>query len=368
MTRDSLRPCALYALATLVAGALAQDPTVYYDISYGSDHERQKLDLYVPPGYDTPRPVVIWIHGGGWWGGDKFTAAAKADILCPAGFAVAGINYRYSTQATFPAQIHDCKAAVRWLRAHAEAYNLEPTRFGVWGHSAGGHLAALVGTSGSVADLEGVVTGGGMVDCLAASSRVQAAADYAGLNDFFQLDEAHMGPDSSVSVLIGECVGDIIAHQYEPQWAESVALLRSASPCSHVTSDDPPFYIAHGTADESVPVEQSLLLYDALCAVGAPATLHLLEGAGHGLTPEEDLLVRAHFEQWLRDIPAVGDYDGDGAVDGADFAGLPTCMSGPSGAVGFRIPSAACRSAYDYDVDADIDLCDLARFQASLGG
>jgi len=137
-------------------------------------HETQEMDIFNPmtvtlPGQKDepapPRPLLIWIHGGGWIGGSKDHCPAVS--MCRDGFVVASINYRLSSEATFPAQIEDCKAAVRWLRAHAKAYNIDVNRVGVWGASAGGHLAALVGTSGDVKELD-------KGDNLEQSSRVQA--------------------------------------------------------------------------------------------------------------------------------------------------------------------------------------------------
>src|SRR5262249_44838326 len=136
-------------------------------------HARQRLDLYVPAKADTPLPVIVWVHGGAWLGGGK-GGGGPAVPLVGKGYAVASINYRLSQHAVFPAQIEDCKAAIRWLRANAKTYNLNPERIGVWGASAGGHLVALLGTSGDALDREGK---GGNAD---QSSRVQAAVGFFG--------------------------------------------------------------------------------------------------------------------------------------------------------------------------------------------
>src|SRR5262249_38247477 len=142
------------------------------DLRYGPHQERNTLDLYVPKS-DTPLPLVIWVHGGGWQDGNN-----PAMQLLKSGYAVASINYRLSQHAVFPAQIEDCKAAVRLLRANAKKYNLNPDAFGAWGASAGGHLVALLGTSGEVKELEGEV--GESKDT---SSRVQAVVDFYGPTD-----------------------------------------------------------------------------------------------------------------------------------------------------------------------------------------
>src|SRR5262249_39045436 len=162
---------------------------VHKDLEYvQGGHERQRLDLYVPERADTPLPVIVWIHGGAWMGGSKDGGVPALPFLGK-GYAVASVNYRLSQHAVFPAQIQDCKAAIRWLRANAKTYNLDPERIGVWGASAGGHLVALLGTSGGVEDLEGK---GGNAD---QSSRVQAVVDFFGPTDFLQMD-AHAVPDA----------------------------------------------------------------------------------------------------------------------------------------------------------------------------
>ena len=144
-------------------------------------HERQRLDLYVPAEADAPLPVIVWIHGGAWLGGSKEMGVPALPFVGK-GYAVASINYRLSQHAVFPAQIEDCKAAIRWLRANARTYNLNAGRIGVWGASAGGHLVALLGTSGGVEDFDGK---GGNAD---RSSRVQAVVDFFGPTDFLQMD------------------------------------------------------------------------------------------------------------------------------------------------------------------------------------
>ena len=206
------------------------------------------LDLYCPEKVSGPAPVIVWVHGGGWRTGGKKRCPAVA--LVPDGYAVASIDYRLSSTAPFPAQIEDCKAAVRWLRANAAKYNLDADRIGVWGMSAGGHLAALLGTSGGVPELEG------SGDNMQYSSRVQAVCDVAGPVDLLAL--TNLGPERRFAIegLLG---GAPIA----------------ASPIHYVSKDDPPFLIVHGEADRVVPVEQSQRFYEELRKAGVNATLKM---------------------------------------------------------------------------------------------
>src|SRR5262249_6801241 len=145
---------------------------VHADLEYvPGGHARQRLGLYVPAKADTPLPVIVWVHGGAWMGGSK-VGGGPARPFVGTGDAVGRIHYRLSQDDVFAAQIEDCKAAIRWLRANARTYHLNPERIGVWGASAGGHLVALLGTSGGVEEREGK---GGNAD---QPSRVQAVVDF----------------------------------------------------------------------------------------------------------------------------------------------------------------------------------------------
>lgn len=245
---------------------------VHRDLAYITDgHERQKLDLYLPETGQT-HPLIIWVHGGAFRVGSK---EGNPDNPPPfdyvlQGYALASINYRLSQHAIFPAQIEDCKAAVRWLRAHAAAYKLDPTHFGAWGPSAGGHLVAMLGTAGHVAEFE-------VGEHLDQSSRVQCVVDYFGPTDFLQMDTQrlpdgmiHDTPDSPESELVG---GPIQAHP------DKVA---RANPITYITADLPPFLIIHGDQDPLVPYGQSVLLIEALLAAKADVTFHTVKGGGHG--------------------------------------------------------------------------------------
>ena len=226
-------------------------------------HERQRLDLYVPEKADGPLPVIVWVHGGAWLGGSK-EGVGPALPFVRKGYAVASINYRLSQHARFPAQIEDCKAAIRWLRANAKEYDLDPDRIGVWGPSAGGHLVALLGTSGDVKDLEGKEGTPGQ------SSRVQAVVDWFGPTDVTRMGGSHDGPDSPEAKLLGGPV------------QENKEKAVRANPITYVSKDDPPFLIMHGDKDPTVPFSQSELLVEALKNAGVEATFIPVKGAGHG--------------------------------------------------------------------------------------
>jgi acetyl esterase/lipase len=246
----------------------------YRDLAYvEGGHERHKLDLFVPEQAPQPLPVIIWIHGGGWTGGDKSGCPPLRQGFAQRGYAIASLNYRLSQHAIFPGQIEDCKAALRWLRAHAKTYNLNAERFGVWGSSAGGHLVALLGTSGDVKEFD-------VGAHRELSSRVQCVMDDYGPTDFTQMDAhripsatlVHNSPTSPESRLIGGLIT-------EPGNAAKVA---RANPVTYVTKDDPPFLIVHGDEDPLVPHHQSEMLFDALKAAGVRVRLNTVQGGGHG--------------------------------------------------------------------------------------
>ncbi len=241
------------------------------DVEYARiDGRPLRLDLYLPTSISKPVPVIVYIHGGAWRAGSKATCPIVQ--LAGKGFAIVSIDYRLTDTAAFPAQIHDCKGAIRWVRAHAKEYGLDSDRVGVWGNSAGGHLVALLGTSGGIKELEGNVGGN-----LEYSSRVQAVADFCGptsfrLEDLKGLEGAGEGktPLAVVSLLGGTV-------------QEKAELARQASPTSFVSPDDPPFFIAHGERDPIVPVSQARILAAALKKTNVDVTLHIDPEADHGV-------------------------------------------------------------------------------------
>ena len=262
--------------------------TVHRDLAYVTDgHERQKLDLYTPDEGEN-LPLIIWVHGGAWMGGNKTRYVPRAYLK--SGYAGASLNYRLSQHAIFPAQIEDLKAAVRWLRANAETYRLDPNRFAAWGSSAGGHLVAMLGTTGGVNEFE-------VGENLEVSSQVQAVVDYYGPTDFLQMDTyrlpdglVHDAPDSPESKLVG---GPIQEHK------DRVA---KANPITYVSKEDPPFLIIHGDQDKLVPYHQSVLLNDALKKATVPVTFYKVEGGGHGWfkDPKVPELTKTFLEQHLK--------------------------------------------------------------------
>lgn len=218
-----------------------------------------------------PRPAIVWVHGGGWISGTKDQGIERLSTLATRGWYGLTIEYRLSGEAIFPAQIEDVKCAVRYLRAHAAEFNLDPDRIAMWGSSAGGHLVALAGVSSGSTELEGVGS------WLGVSSRVNAVVDWYGPTDLTTMQSQGLpcsGDHSSASSPEGRLVGCAI--ESCPDRA------RAASPMTYVTSDDPPMLIQHGTNDCTVPPLQSVTFASALSALQVPATLELLEGAGHG--------------------------------------------------------------------------------------
>jgi acetyl esterase/lipase len=232
------------------------------------------LDLFLPDGAG-PFPLVINIHGGGFRMGCKeMLDTALAHALLAQGVAVASINYRLSGEALFPAALQDAKAAVRFLRAQAKTYRLDPDHFIAFGQSAGGNLASMLGTSGGVAALDDPTLGHAEV-----SSRVQGVIDWFGPVDFLQLDAQardqgcpadHGSADSPESRYLGQPIADV------PEKA------RQANPITYIDATDPPFLLQKGDRDCLLPVAQLQLLHDALKQAGVPVRLDILAGAGHG--------------------------------------------------------------------------------------
>jgi acetyl esterase/lipase len=243
-----------------------------------------QLDLWVPEA-PTPAPLVVWIHGGGWMIGDRrylpetLRPNQLFDALLAAGLAVATIDYRLALEAPFPAQLHDAKAAIRYLRAHADELGISTDRIGVWGESAGGHLAALVGLTGHRDDLEGGI---GVVG---PPSSVDVVVDWYGPADFTTMPR--MAPPPHILAKLEPAM-------HTPPEDSLVAGLddaarADASPITHVSSNAPPFLLVHGTADWLVPYVQSEQLHAALTGVGVDCRLEPVEGAQHIFDGHDDI-------------------------------------------------------------------------------
>ena len=232
------------------------------DVPYCSmDGQPQKLDIYFP-GSGGPWPVLMYVHGGGWDKGDKAEGAGW-NYLNAQGYLVVSVNYRLAAyNIKFPAMIQDVKCAVRYFRAHANVYNLDPQRIGAVGASAGGHLVALLGTSDKSA-------GWDVGEYLDQSSRVQAVVAEAVFSDFTK------AMPNSISMAIYFALGELPGTSSQANTA--------ASPVTYITPDDPPFLIIHGEKDGYAPVEQAVTLDAGLKAAGVPSTLVIVQNGQHGL-------------------------------------------------------------------------------------
>lgn len=291
---------ALACLMASAAGAAAPPAGVRMeaDIRYVPDGDpSQSLDLYLPENApEKALPLLVWIHGGGWSGGSKSGCPIVGYVK--QGYAVAGVEYRFSQKAVFPAQIQDCQAAIRWLRANAAKYHIDPDHIGVRGESAGGHLVALLGTLGGKKVFPPI---GGNED---QSDRVQAVCDWFGPTDFNAvMAQAAADPnvksvikfqtkDDPYSNLIGVHLGD------DPKKGAAV------SPITYVSKDSAPILILHGTHDALVPYAQSVEFADALGKAGANVVLQKLPGSGHGGAafdrPAARELMKAFFDKHLK--------------------------------------------------------------------
>jgi acetyl esterase/lipase len=264
------------------------------DVKYGQAGEIPLLLDIIRPAQpsEKPRPVIAFIHGGAWSGGSKERMSGPLVPFAAAGdYFCVSIEYRLSGVATWPAQIHDCKAAIRWLRSNARTYHIDPDKIGVWGSSAGGHLVSMLGVSADVPALEG--------DCgtPGVSSRVACVVDYCGPSDFMAIarvkESKQQGAYGPASRLLG---GPI---------EENEESARSASPVSYASKQAAPFLIVHGSDDTTVPPEQADLLDAALKAAGADVTFIKIVGGTHAVAPSggPNLLerVKSFFARHLRD-------------------------------------------------------------------
>lgn len=248
---------------------IASDILKIEDVVYRTvDGYELRLDIVRPdPVPDVPMPVVVYLFGSGWaMNRRKDEEQNPAQFLVShAKMCVVSIDYRLSSQAIFPAQIADARAAVRWLRTNAAIYSLDPERIGVWGYSSGGYLASLLGTAADVSAFDD------SKEYQEVSCRVQAVFTVSNPVDFLQLGTWHNDPDSAEARLIGGPV------------QQNVELVWRANPITYINANLPPFHLIHGDQDDIVLIEQSQILYRALAEAGADVTFLTLPGAGHDL-------------------------------------------------------------------------------------
>ena len=246
----------------------SHEPRIIRDIEYARVGEHAlKLDLHLPQG--KPRtPLIVWVHGGAWRSGSK--KDMPLGKLIEDGYAIASVDYRLSTEAKFPAQIHDLKAAIRFLREHASEWSLPDKKIVVAGDSAGGHLAALVGVSNGNSELEGAIG-----NDRATSSDVQGIISFYGAANLTTILSQSTPHGLSVRVPALELLLGALP-------TNAPALARLASPVFHVDRHDPPLLLLHGDQDAQMPVNQSLEIFGAYQKVKAPVQLEIVHGAAHG--------------------------------------------------------------------------------------
>jgi len=246
------------------------------DVEFGKAGDRSlKLDLYAPVKRGKPAPGLIFIHGGAWKGGNKDMYRPYTVRYAQRGYVVASISYRLSKEAPFPAAVEDAKCAVRWMRANADKYKVDPNHICVLGGSAGGHLAMMVGYSSDQKELEG--SGG----CPGVSSEVQAVVNIYGPCDL-----------TVPGIRDADAVRQFLAGK---KYDESPDVYEKASPLFHLTKDDPPTLILHGTLDSLVPIGQSDKLAERLKQVGVPCVYDRLEGWPHVMDLAEVVFNRCVF-------------------------------------------------------------------------
>ncbi len=289
-------------LAMVMAGASAfaqegpktvpSDVELVSDVVFGKGGDRDlKMHILKPKkAIEEPMPVVVFIFGGAWRTGSRDAGIKPLSALAQKGYFCVSIEYRFSQEALFPAQLEDVKCAIRFLRSKAAEYHINPDKIGVWGQSSGAYLAVMLGTTGDMKDFEGK---GGATEF---SSRVNAVVDWFGPTDFTKMDVAgskmkHDPADSPESRLIGGAI------------QENKDKCAKASPLTYVTSDDPPFLIMHGDRDPVVPYNQSELLVAALKKAKVKCVFEPVPGGGHGFVgPQHEKKVLAFFDEQLRGI------------------------------------------------------------------
>ena len=263
------------------------------DLVFAEINGRQLLaDLYVPKGKNDPLPVIIWLHGGGWRFGDRKLGPDFTQFYASKGYAMVSIDYRLSDEEIFPAQIHDVKTAVRWVKTIAGEYGLDRNKIALWGSSAGGHLAALAATTESNQFI------GENPLYSAMTSDVQAVAIGYGPMDFLQIDEQReldgIIEEDPESVQIPKDKKTSDPDSFESLFLGAPLLtcperVKEANPLTYVKEGLPPFLIMHGLSDVAVPAQQSKLFYQELADKENHVSLYLIKGLGHGFLNRTNL-------------------------------------------------------------------------------
>jgi len=271
----------------LVISTSTADIQIIKDVEYAKvDDKSLLLDIYSPKIISGTKklPVILWIHGNRWRSGTKEQCPVSQSLPVE-GFIVISINYRLSGEALFPAQIYDIKAAVRWIKANAGKYNFDADKVIAMGNSAGGHLVAMLGTTGDVKELEGTVGGN-----LEYSSRVSSVVDLFGPTNFITMQSeckikgcSMLPTEQLLGCKVLQC----------PDKA------RQASPITYVTDDDPPFLILHGDKDPLIPPAQSAELNNKLKSAGVDSNLIVAKGFGH-----DTKMIETYFSDILKFLTA----------------------------------------------------------------
>jgi acetyl esterase/lipase len=285
--------CLILLAASTPSVAIAADPpkiTTDNDVVYSKPGGTElKLDIARPVEGDGPFPIIFVIHGGAWRAGNKSDMRPALAEFARHGYVAVSPQYRFCPKETFPAQVHDVKAAVRWIKSHAKDYKADPEHVGAIGFSAGGHLALMLGVTGASDGLEGEVAEG------APDSRIHAVVNYFGPTDLAAQDI----PDVSKPL-----VRDFLGGTPE----EKVKEVKQASPLTYISQGDAPLLTFQGTKDPLVPHTQAAKLADAMTSAGVPGRVELLVGAGHGWGGEDQKHTQAEslafFKKYLKPAAA----------------------------------------------------------------
>jgi acetyl esterase/lipase len=268
-----------------------ENTKVYGNIPYAADTSHfHLLDIYVPANTSQPLPLVVWIHGGAWMLNDKYADMGymKNTVrnFLDSGYALASIDYRYSTTAPFPAQVQDCNQAIQFLYDHAAQYHVDKNRIALIGFSAGGHLASLLGLSNNNAVSQFYPSG------KKPSFQIRTVIDFYGPSDFVVLgagtDTSINNDRNAVSILLGALP------------LERPDLAKKASPVTYIDKNDPPFLIVQGEKDESVPYTQSVMLHSWLQLAGVKNDIIVVKDAPHYGPMFDAANIRSKIFQYLR--------------------------------------------------------------------